>query len=204
MWANEQAIRETYLKPFEICVKEARGTLNYTSDSKGTKSSKVIRGCSAVMTSFTMIGTTMCSSDYSLTNSVLRDEWGFEGMVITDFGPAVNHDAMLRAGNDFLLNASWTGTPASIDFFADYTSNTAKHVFRQAIKNMCYTVVNSNAYNGIAPGSTSYRDIAPWRILVGCIAGVLYAGAAVGTGFTTYYFVDEKKNPGRHKTKLAK
>ena len=204
MWVNEQALREVYLKPFEICVKEARSTLNYTSDSKGTKSSKVVRGCSAIMTTFTMFGTTMGSSDYSLTTSVLRDEWGFQGMVITDFGPAVNHDAMLRAGNDFLLNASWTGTPANINFFADYTSNTAKHVFRQAIKNMCFTVVNSNAYNGIAPGSTSYRDIAPWRILVGCIAGVLYAGAAVGIGFTAYYLVDEKKHPENHKPKASK
>ena len=204
MWANEQAIRETYLKPFEICVKEARSTLNYTSDSKGTKSSKVVRGCSAVMTSYTMIGTKMSASNYSLTNSVLRDEWSFEGMVITDFGPAVNYDAMIRSGNDFLLNASWTGEPAKITFLTDYTSNTAKHTLRQSVKNICYTVVNSNAYNGIAHGSTSYRDICGWRVLLYCLSGVFSVAAATGIGFSVYYLLDSKNHPERHKPKAVK
>ena len=205
MWANEQAIREVYLKPFEIAVKEARGTLKYTSDSKGTKSTKVMRAATAVMTSFTMIGTTMCSSNYALTNTVLRDEWGFEGMVITDFGPAVNKDAMVRAGNDFLLNANWGGKiPAFSAVFADTTSNTAKHAFRTAIKNMCYTTVNSNAFNHIAPGSTSYRDLAPWRVLFNWLTALFAILAATGAGFTIYRYIDFHKNPNKYKEKKQK
>ena len=62
-WANEQSIREIYLKPFEIAVKDG--------------------GCQAVMSSFNYIGTTWAGACDELLNNVLRGEWGFRGMVLT-------------------------------------------------------------------------------------------------------------------------
>ncbi|WP_330848478.1 glycoside hydrolase family 3 N-terminal domain-containing protein, partial [Streptococcus suis] len=64
-WSNEQAIREIYLKAFEIPVKEG--------------------GATAIMSSFNRIGTLWAGGNSDLLNTVLRDEWGFKGMVITDF-----------------------------------------------------------------------------------------------------------------------
>jgi beta-glucosidase len=201
-WATEQTIREIYLKPFEICAKEARASLSYTADAAGTKATKTVRGLSGVMTAFNCIGPTMASSNYALTNSVLRDEWGFQGMVITDFGPSVSHDEMVRAGNDFKLNANWGGAkPALSAVFADTTSATAQTAMLKAVKNMCFTVVNSNAFNGIAPGSTSYRDISPWKVWLYVATGALYALAATGACFISFRLVDEKKHPDKYQPK---
>ncbi len=88
-WANEQTIRELYLKPFEITEKE--GTVN------------------GVMTAFNRIGTTWAGGDAALLNDTLRGEWGFKGFVITDagIGPQGEHfDALqaTEAGNDLLLS----------------------------------------------------------------------------------------------------
>ena len=65
-YSDEQAIRETYLKPFEICVKNFEG--------------KAL----AVMSSFNFIGDRWTGANPNLLNNVLRDEWGFQGMVLTD------------------------------------------------------------------------------------------------------------------------
>lgn len=192
-WADEQAMREVYLKPFEIVAKYSRGAVTYTADAEGTKATKVTKGCSAVMSSFNCVGTTMASSNYGLLTGVLRDEWGFQGAVITDFGPTVNYDAMIRSGNDFLLNANWGGAKPALDkVFVDIESNTAKHVMRNCVKNISYTVVNSLAFNKIAPGSTSYRDIAPWRIGFGVLTGAFYTVAAVGVGLTVWKFLKKE------------
>lgn len=193
-WADEQTMREIYLKPFEICAKEARATLKYTADENGTKASKVVRGTTAVMSSFNSIGTTMASSNYSLLTEVLRNEWGFQGAVITDFGPHVDHDAMVRSGNDFLLNAAWGAKNPISSFSKDITSNTAKHVYRNAIKNISYTVVNSVAYNHVAPGATTYRDMAPWRVWLTVVAPIAFGALTVcGAGLIGWQFLASKK-----------
>ena len=178
-WATEQAVREIYLKPFEIVVKEARGKVYYTADEQGTKDYKVMRGSTAVMTSFNNVGTQMASACAPLLTKVLRDEWGFQGEVITDFGPYVNYDNMIRSGNDYLLNATSSNKVELTAVFEDTTSPTAKSVMRRCIKNMCYTVVNSAAFDGVAPGSTTYRDTAPWRYL---LAGVTAGFATIAGG----------------------
>ena len=118
-WSNEQAIREIYLRPFEIAVKEG--------------------GARGAMSAFNRIGTTWCGASYSLLTTVLRGEWGFEGMVITDFDgyDYMNPDQAIRAGNDLML------TPVG-DAPQD-TSNAGKQAMRQACHNILYTVANSNA-----------------------------------------------------------
>lgn len=87
-YSDEQAIREVYLKPFEICVK------NFTGQSL------------AVMSSFNFIGSRWCGANPDLLNSVLRDEWGFRGMVLTDWDGSYgyqNTDDAVRNGNDAML-----------------------------------------------------------------------------------------------------
>ncbi|MGM9537463.1 MAG: glycoside hydrolase family 3 C-terminal domain-containing protein [Candidatus Onthomonas sp.] len=121
-WANEQAIREIYLKPFEIAVKEG--------------------GTTAVMSSMNNIGSTQAGSCKSLCTTVLRDEWGFQGMVITDaYGFGMDISSGIAAGNDMAL--STTGAT----FTSDTNSNTVQQQMRTACHNILYTVANSNAFD---------------------------------------------------------
>ena len=80
-YASEQAIREIYLKPFERCVKD------YTGKSL------------AAMSSFNFIGTEPSCSNPNLLNTVLRDEWGFDGFVVSDWGGSNEHIEGVRAGS---------------------------------------------------------------------------------------------------------
>ena len=166
-WANEQTIREIYLKPFEIATKQARQKLNYWNTETKSLDYKVIRGCNAVMTAFNCIGPVMCSQNWYLNTGVLRNEWGFEGMVITDYGPSVEMDPMVRSGNDYYLTAfSGIKGQSMSDVFKDSSSITALHSIQKAIKNICYTQVNSGTYNEIAPSARSYRSLATWEIWI--------------------------------------
>lgn len=125
-WSNEQAIREIYLKPFELAVKEG--------------------GADAVMSSFNYIGTEWAGASDALCNTVLRDEWGFQGFVLTDYFGVygyMNSDQAIRNGTDCMLVAYDTET----NHVKDQTSATGVQAMRQACKNILYTVVNSRAYD---------------------------------------------------------
>lgn len=122
-WSNEQAIREIYLKPFEMAVKNGKAT--------------------AIMSAFNHIGTEWAGGSSILLKNVLRSEWGFDGMVLTDyFSGKMSSDLAIRSGNDLML--STTGEKGAT--LADTTSATAVTAMRQATHNALYTVVNSNAY----------------------------------------------------------
>ena len=138
-WANEQSMRELYFRPFEIAVKDG--------------------GTRAVMSSFNRIGTVWTGGSYELLTEVLRDEWGFEGMVITDYNyatPYMDPDQMIRAGGDLNLTQKWW--PG--------TENTPTQVtsLRQATKNILYTVANSNAMNGYGYGVV-YKYLLPYWVI---------------------------------------
>ena len=125
-WSNEQAIREIYLKPFELAVKEG--------------------GTGAVMSSFNYIGTHWAGGSSSLLQTVLRDEWGFQGFVLTDYFGVygyMNSDQAIRNGTDCMLVAYDTET----NHVKDQESATGVQAMRQACKNILYTVVNSRAYD---------------------------------------------------------
>lgn len=125
-WSNEQAIREIYLKPFELAVKEG--------------------GCDAVMSSFNYIGTEWAGASTALCNTVLRDEWGFKGFVLTDYFGVygyMNSDQAIRNGTDCMLVAYDTET----NHVKDQSSAAGVQAMRQASKNILYTVVNSRAYD---------------------------------------------------------
>jgi len=144
-WSNEQAIREIYLKPFEIAVKEG--------------------GAKAVMSSFNYIGTQWAGGTYPLQTTVLRDEWGFRGFVLTDYFGVYGYmdsDMGIRGGTDCMLVA----------YDTDTTSATGVKAMRQASKNIMYTVVNSRAYDpeNLKTGLMNWQIIA---IVIDIILGVL-------------------------------
>ena len=122
-WADEQAIREIYLKPFEMSVKEG--------------------GAQAVMSSFNYIGYTYAGASNNLLNTVLRDEWGFKGFVLTDyFGDYgyQNGDQEIRNGNDSML-----ATTKITNHITDKSATSVK-AMRTAAHNILYTAANSWQY----------------------------------------------------------
>lgn len=122
-WADEQAIREIYLKPFEMSVKEG--------------------GAQAVMSAFNYIGYTYAGASNNLLNTVLRDEWGFKGFVLTDyFGDYgyQNADQEIRNGNDSML-----ATTKITNHITDKSATSVK-AMRTATHNILCTAANSWQY----------------------------------------------------------
>ena len=129
VWSNEQAIREIYLKPFEISVKQG--------------------GANAIMVSWSFLGDKWTGESSNLINTVLRDEWGFRGMALTDFfrnngHGFMNADAALANGVDAMLS-TFNGEENNV---ANPEHPTAVLQMRNACKNVMYTVVSSWAYDG--------------------------------------------------------
>ena len=150
-WSNEQAIREIYLKPFEISVKEG--------------------GAKAVMSSFNYIGTEWAGASNALCNIVLRDEWGFKGFVLTDYFGVYGYmsaDQAIRNGTDAMLVAYDTET----NHVEDTESATSIQAMRTASKNIMYTVVNSRAYEEENLNS----GIPTWKIVAIAVDVCLVAG----------------------------
>jgi beta-glucosidase len=148
-WATEQTIREIYLKPFEMAVKGITMDVQYVSDDEGTISETTI-GAGSIMSSFNRIGATWAGGSEALMTNVLRTEWGFEGFAISDFNlyPYMNPNQSISAGTDLTL----TFQPSKS--LGDTTSAKAVTDIREATHNILFTVANSNAMNGLAPGAT--------------------------------------------------
>lgn len=160
-WLTEQSLRELYLKPFELVVKKG--------------------GATAMMSSFNRIGTKWTGGDYRLLTEVLRNEWGFDGTVICDFAsnqPHMDMEQMVYAGGDTWLDtimpSSWYDASDSLDVY----------VMQEATKHVLYTVVNSNAMNGIGEGVIYQTYMAYWRIVL-IIADVLIPVGLLVWGFFT-------------------
>lgn len=177
VWANEQAMRELYLKAFEIAIERPVIDLKYL-DANGTVQHKTMRGSLGVMSSFNRIGSVWSGGCGELLNGVLRDEWGFLGAVITDYNssPYMNVEQGVANGNDMMLaNAATLPTK-----FTDTNNASTLKVMRQALKNAVYMHVNSNTVNGLSDGTTVEYGVAPWRMLMYGVDGVLVlAGAAL-------------------------
>lgn len=127
VWANEQAMRELYLVPFEIAVREG--------------------GVTGIMSSFNRLGMKWAGGSYALLTEILRNEWGFRGMVITDYSlnTYTHVDEMIRAGGDLFLTQD-------VKSFAKDDDATQITALRNATKNILYTVVNSNAMSITSDG----------------------------------------------------
>ena len=152
-WSNEQAIREIYLKPFELSMKAGDITLNYIKTDKNgnlVNATKEIRACQALMTAFNRIGYTWTGGSYPLITGILRNEWGFNGFIITDnanTGVFMGAAQMIEAGADAKL-----ANIEVIEYKFDKNSITDYHYGRQAMHHMLYTIANSKVMNGQMPG----------------------------------------------------
>lgn len=159
MWNNEQANRELYLKPFQTCVED-----------------NAVNGTMGVMTSYNRIGPVWTGGYYNLITGILRNEWAFNGMVLTDYGSAdyMDTDMMLAAGGDAQLR---TGISSP----TDSTSAAAVTLMRQSAKHIIYTVVNSNAMNGITVGTKITSAFPIYVLILIAIDTVAAVGIGLGT-----------------------
>ncbi len=127
-WATEQSMREIYLKPFEIAVKEG--------------------GATGVMASWAYIGNKWVGESSALMKTILRDEWGFRGFVVSDFfrnngHGFMNADEALANGVDAMLS-TFAGGPNQV---SDKSAASNVRYMREATHNILYTTVNSWAYD---------------------------------------------------------
>lgn len=146
-WINEQSARELYLKPFEYCV-------------KNTESGEI-----AVMSSYNFVGTQWAGGCSALLKDILRGEWGYEGMVISDYFGNYGYmdaDRAVRGGTDMML-----GTAGNEAIMTDLSA-TSVQAMRQAVKNIFYVTVNSKAYEEYEPG-----EIPSWMRIMYMIDAVL-------------------------------
>lgn len=154
-WATEQSMREIYLKSFEVAVK--------TAASEGVKAM-------GIMSSFNRIGMRWTGGDYRLLTNILREEWGYRGLVISDFNTCshmVDKD-MFYAGGDMDLQI------LGIQWSPDKNNATDVTVARNAAKNILYVVANTNAVRG------SFKIIMPtWQIVMFVVDGAIVALLAV-------------------------
>ena len=169
-WTNEQAMREIYLKPFEISVKEGKAK--------------------AVMSSFNYIGPRWAGGTYELQTQVLRNEWGFQGMVLTDYFGVYGYmsaDQGVRTGTDFCLVAYPTET--SQTRFRETPA--AQQAMRQSTKNILYVTVNSRQYSDLGiKQSTQPNRWETYLTIANVVGGVILVAAEA---FFIYSFLKKKK-----------
>ncbi len=150
-FANEQSIREIYLKPFQTAITEG--------------------GAKCVMNSFARFGVTWSGAYYGLQTEVLRNEWGLEGFSLTDFSGnsqfasygivMQSFDAVygLLAGTDAWDSSATQWTEELVNYYQD--DATVAQAMRQACHRILYTVANSNAMNGFTE-DTEIVAVTPW------------------------------------------
>ncbi len=159
IWANEQTVREIYLRAFEIVFTEGKA--------------------SATMNAYTRMGTTWSGACYEMMTEVLRGEWGWDGLVISDWdtsGSAMSKLDGVLAGTD-----TFDGNNAT-DVLTQYGDNAAvAQAIRQAAKRVIYNVVRTNAMNGMTISSRTIK-VTPWwqtaLLALECGFGVLTAASA--------------------------
>ncbi|WP_051656516.1 glycoside hydrolase family 3 protein [Butyrivibrio sp. AE3004] len=185
-WLNEQALREIYLRPFELAVKEAKADVNYYDENSQLQTA-TINATTAIMSAYNRIGTVWAGGQYGLQTQILRNEWGFKGAVESDYfgGSAyMDPDLGLRAGNDLMLNTFADGK------LTDQSSATGVNAMRNAAHNVLYMVANSNAMQGIVSGSTVSYKMAGWQKAL--LAGDIVAALIIICGITL--IVKKKKS----------
>jgi beta-glucosidase len=150
-YCTEQALRELYLKPFEIAVKADDDATQVPSAVKDKVTE--YKGTTGIMSSFNRIGTRWTGGDYRLLTEILRNEWGFKGLVISDYKTGnsyMDSRQMLYAGNDLIL----ASLPGLLWTDASESNPQDVAILRQSAKNILYTVANSNSVNVTITGYT--------------------------------------------------
>ena len=159
-WASEQAIRELYLRPFELVTKNA------------TTGSAVLKGNTGFMTGMNYVGTSHTTSHYSLVTAVPRGEWGFDGRIVTDAESFNNTmSCAIRAGTDMILTprARTFDTISGMDNHSGYGLDK----IQQAAKHQLFVFANSAGIHVDSGLSNA------WVAIPVVLSIVLFAGAVV-------------------------
>jgi beta-glucosidase len=197
MWATEQTIREVYLRPYQIAMRDARMTIDYIADDQGTVASRTMRANTALMCSAALIDGEWTCANHALLTDVVRGEWGFQGMVSTDmFLQSTPHitDKVFRAGGDSKMWFAPSEMP-------DLESATGQQAVRRAIKDVAYAYANSNLMQGAAPGVTVTYATSPWKL---GLWGFDALGALVVLGLVLLIVRrarDERRHPERYRNR---
>lgn len=205
-FTNEQAMREIYLEPFKLTIQDNDVTVKY-NEAKKDENGKIyayemkeasLPATTAVMSSFNRIGATWAGGNYKLLTQVLREEFGFNGFVLTDYDTGnymiSNTKQMLEAGGDAKLNT--IGTFNGLKSGADKNENLRYAL--KAAKNVLYTVVNSAAMNGYVHGVKFVAGFAYYKIILIVLDILGAAGIAVMA-----FFIVKKLLRFRKKTEAA-
>ena len=160
-FVTEQALREIYMTPFEMAVKQS--------------------DCRGMMAAFNGIGGVWCGCNEALLTNVLTNEWGFHGIVVTDYASANSAymfiDAGLQAGSDL-----WLNTDSEVYKIDNAASNpTIVNALRNASHDILYTVVNSSAMNGIDENVQVVKVMPQWQtwlIALDVFLGIVILGGA--------------------------
>lgn len=186
-WSNEQAMREIYLRPFQMVFEG--GTVETKYYDGTTLKSAQTPIAMAVMTSFNRIGATWAGGDYRLITQVLRNEWDFNGFVLTDYTRGeesyMHTVQMLRAGGDAQLSqygVSFNKWTAANRYYAN-----------EAMKHTLFTVVNSNNMNGFTHGARlGNSGFAVYKIIIIALYS-LSGGLLVIGGLRVFFKIRKKK-----------
>lgn len=180
-WANEQSIRELYLRPFQMCVEQdpvGESYVDKAADGSLSMSTAQVPATLGVMSSFNRIGATWAGGDYALLTGVLRKEWGFNGWVITDSAaahqPHMDARQMVEAGGDVKL----CYTPdegVDLDFRTGDVSEGDMGQARESMHHLLYAVANSRAMEGAVPGG-HYKEPLQTADLVRIVLNVVCLG----------------------------
>lgn len=161
-FVSEQALREIYMDAFEIAVREA--------------------DCRGMMAGFDCIGPYWCGANKALLTNVLRDEWGFKGIVVTDYASAnaayMLIDAGTQAGSDLWLNTA----EGIYDLPNAASSATQMQALRRATKNVLYTVLQTSAMNGVSVYTKVKTITPPWKMLtygVDAVVGIVVVAGCI-------------------------
>ena len=176
-FADEQTIREIYLKPFEITILDNTVEIGYNQAVKDANGeilsyewkTTTVPAATAVMTSFNRIGATWAGGHYNLITEVLRGEWGFNGFVLTDYevgggkGAYMGTLQTLGAGGDAKLKT--VGMDALFGF--DISKHkTYQALGRDAAHHILYTVVHSAGMNGFVHGVEYIGGFAYYKLIL--------------------------------------
>ena len=173
-WLTEQTLREIYLRPFKLAIEKG--------------------GATGLMSAYNRIGATWAGGNKALLTGVLRDEWGFEGAVITDYADHqqyMNADQMLRAGGDLFMDGVFRNGQFKYGFSAEELSaasgsaNEARALsfytnLRRATKDVLYTWLNARVSQNPGYVRPAKKTGVSWvRVCVAAADIVVLGGAAV-------------------------
>ena len=177
IWSNEQAMREIYLRAFEVAIH------NVTGDGLNQL------GLTGIMESYNRIGTSMVGYSYAMLTQVLRNEWGFQGVVNTDAFAVSNGDLALRAGVDMQLAMGVNVTDTTLK------SGYGMQLLRQATKRHLMVLANSSLM-------TTTRNWTPyWLIALGVVDVILVVAIVL---IALHMFKPELFAKKKNKKKAAK